>query len=240
MNIAYTNNRCKMVSDEVRKKLGKTAQYELNEELICRLYFKNNGMKFNVNIRYKIININFRGITIENIKDKKDRHTLPEDVIYKHFRYGYCATCHSCQGASIKNNITIHEWNKSYLVSREWLWTSLTRATDYNNVYFFNNDSIDDKMQYNQIINYFKNKIDGYKQQDMKANRELNLNNYIDTNWCMDRMRGTCGKCGCDFHIENKKGCLTSNFTCQRVDNNFSHTKDNSVAYCTYCNCSSK
>ena len=120
MNIAYTNNRCKMVSDEVRKKLGKTAQYELNEELICRLYYKNNGMKFNVNIRYRIININFRGITIENIKDKKDRHTVPEDVINKHFRYGYCATCHSCQGASIKHNITIHEWNKSYLVSREW------------------------------------------------------------------------------------------------------------------------
>ena len=240
MHIAYTNNRCKMVSDEVRKKLCKTAQYELNEELICRLYYKNNGMKFNVNIRYRIININFRGITIENIKDKKDRHTVPEDVINKHFRYGYCATCHSCQGASIKNNITIHEWNKSYLVSREWTWTALTRCVDFNNVYFFNNDSIDDKMQYNQIINYFKNKIDGYKQQDAKANRELNLDNYIDTNWCMDRMRGTCGKCGCDFHIENKKGCLTSNFTCQRVDNNFSHTKDNSVAYCTYCNCSSK
>ena len=249
MNIAYTNNRCKMVSDEVRKKLGKTAQYELNEELICRLYYKNNGMKFNVNIRYRIININFRGITIENIKDKKDRHTVPEDVINKHFRYGYCATCHSCQGASIKNNITIHEWNKSYLVSREWLWTSLTRATDYNNVYFFNNDSIDDKMQYNQIINYFKNKIDGYKQQDarrlasirdMKQSRSITGDNYIDVKWCMDRMRGTCGKCGCDFHIENKKGCLTSNFTCQRVDNNFSHTKDNSVAYCIYCNCSSK
>ena len=62
----------------------------------------------------------------------------------------------------------------------------------------------------------------------------LNLDNYVDVEWCMDRMRGTCGKCGCDFHIENKKGVMTSNFTCQRVDNNFSHTKDNSVKHSVY------
>ena len=40
MHIAYTNNRCKMVSDEVRKKLGKVGLYEVGEELICRLYYK--------------------------------------------------------------------------------------------------------------------------------------------------------------------------------------------------------
>ena len=56
----------------------------------------------------------------------------------------------------------------------------------------------------------------------------------------MDRLKGTCGKCGCDFYIEIKKGAMNSNFTCQRVDNLHGHTKDNSVAFCNYCNCSSK
>ena len=240
MNIAYTNIRCKSVSDEVRKKLGKKGLYEVGEEMICRLYLKTDeGAKFNANIRYKILCINSWGITIENIKDKK-KYTLTEELLNKHFRYGYCATCHSCQGASINNNIVIHEWDKSYLVSREWIWTAYTRARDFNKVAFFKNVKAEEKMEQQLLINYLKNKIDGYKKQDMKAGRELNENNYVDVNFCMERLKGTCQKCGGDFHIEIKKGELSSNFTCQRVDNNFSHTKDNCVAYCNYCNCSSK
>ena len=73
MNIAYTNIRCKSVSDEVRKKLGKKGLYEVGEEIICRLYLKTDeGAKFNANIRYKILCINSSGIIIENIKDKKN------------------------------------------------------------------------------------------------------------------------------------------------------------------------
>ena len=240
MNIAYTNIRCKSVSDEVRKKLGKKGLYEVGEEMICRLYLKtDDGAKFNANIRYKILCIKSSGIIIENIKDKK-KYTLTEELLNKHFRYGYCATCHSCQGASINNNIVIHEWDRSYLVSREWIWTAYTRARDFNKVAFFKNEKADEKMEQQLLINYLKNKIDGYKKQDMKAGRELNENNYVDVNFCMERLKGTCQKCGGDFHIEIKKGALSSNFTCQRVDNNFSHTKDNCVAYCNYCNCSSK
>ena len=240
MNIAYTNIRCKSVSDEVRRKLGKKGLYEVGEEMICRLYLKTDeGAKFNANIRYKILCINSWGITIENIKDKK-KYTLTEELLNKHFRYGYCATCHSCQGASINNNITIHEWDRSYLVSREWVWTSLTRARDFNKVAFFKNEKAEEKMEQQLLINYLKNKIDGYKKQDLKAGRELNENNFVDVNFCMERLKGTCQTCGGDFHIEIKKGALSSNFTCQRVDNNFSHTKDNCVAYCNYCNCSSK
>ena len=240
MNIAYTNIRCKSVSDEVRKKLGKKGLYEVGEEIICRLYLKTDeGAKFNANIRYKILCINSSGIIIENIKDKK-KYTLTEELLNKHFRYGYCATCHSCQGASINNNIVIHEWDRSYLVSREWIWTAYTRARDFNKVAFFKNEEVEEKMEKQLLINYLKNKIEGYKKQDMKAGRELNENNFVDVNFCMERLKGTRQKCGGDFHIEIKKGALSSNFTCQRVDNNFSHTKDNCVAYCNYCNCSSK
>ena len=51
MNIAYTNVRCKSVSDEVRKQLGKINTYEINEEMICRLYLRYDGAKFNATIR---------------------------------------------------------------------------------------------------------------------------------------------------------------------------------------------
>ena len=239
MNIAYTNDRCRYVSDEVRKQLGYKNTYEIGEEIICRLYLKQNGQKFNVNIRYKTLCINGSKITIENIKDKK-KHTLDEEILYKHFRYGYCATAHSCQGASIKNNITIHEWQRSRLVSREWLWTSITRCVDFKNVSFYENSEAEQDRVEQQLKTYFKNKIEGYKQQDKRNLREINLDNYVDVDWCMGRLSGTCGKCGCDFYFETKKGNINSNFSCQRVDNAFAHSKDNIIAFCCWCNCASK
>ena len=41
-------------------------------------------------------------------------------------------------------------------------------------------------------------------------------------NWCMDRLkRVLVENAAGDFHIEIKKGAMNSNFTCQRVDNEF-------------------
>ena len=44
-------------------------------------------------------------ITIQDIKDEEDVRTVSENIIDKHFRYAYCATCHSRQGQSISSNI---------------------------------------------------------------------------------------------------------------------------------------
>ena len=40
------------------------------------------------------------------------------------------------------------------------------------------------------------------------------------------------------FEIETTKGKLCSNCTGQRIDNALSHTVDNCIAWCLYCNCS--
>ena len=108
-NIAYTNMRCQAVSSEVRRRLGKKDKYEVGEMLICRLYRNEEEGKFNVNIRWLITKVEGTMITIEDIKDKDYVRTVSENVIDKHFRYAYCATCHSRQGQSISGNITIHE-----------------------------------------------------------------------------------------------------------------------------------
>ena len=134
-NIAYTNMRCQAASSEVRRRLDKKDKYEVGEMLICRLYRNEEEGKFNVNIRWLITKVEGNMITIQDIKDEVDVRTVSQNVIDKHFRYAYCASCHSRQGQSISGNITIHEWQKSYLVSKEWLWCAITRARDFNNVY---------------------------------------------------------------------------------------------------------
>ena len=238
-NIAYTNMRCQAVSTEVRRRLGKKDKYEVGEMLICRLYRKddNNG-KFNVNIRWLITKVAGNMITIQDIKDKENVRTVSESIIDNHFRYAYCSTCHSRQGTSISGNITIHEWQKSYLVSREWLWCAITRARDFNNVYFFKNENADEEMRKNLIIGYFKNKIEGYKKQDKVAGGEIDLESYVDEELCLKHFHGCCAHCGVKFYMDMKAGKLTTNFTFQRIDNELSHHIENVEPWCKFCNCS--
>ena len=237
-NIAYTNMRCQAVSTEVRRRLGKKDKYEVGEMLICILYRQDDAGKFNVNIRWLITKVKGHMITIQDIKDKNNVRTVSETVIDNHFRYAYCSTCHSRQGTSISGNITIHEWQKSYLVSREWLWCSITRARDFNNVYFFKNEKADEEMHKNLVIGYFKNKVEGYKKQDKVAGREIDLENYVDENLCLKHFHGCCAHCGVKLFIEMKAGKLSTNFTFQRLDNELSHHIDNVEPWCKYCNCS--
>ena len=153
-NIAYTNIGCEAVSNEISKRLGKTGKYEIGEILICRLHKKDCEGKLNVNIRWKVIKNEGYKKTTQDIQDTENI-----DIIDKPFRYAYCATTHSRQGTSISDNMTIHEWNKDYLVCREWLWTSITRARDFNNVYFYKNKECEEDMFKSLVINYFKTKL---------------------------------------------------------------------------------
>jgi hypothetical protein len=78
----------------------------------------------------------------------------------------------------------------------------------------------------------FIKKIQGYKEQDKKANRPINKNEYVNIEWLNNNIYKSCGCCGC---------CLDSkNITAQRLDNNLPHDLDNIVPFCNYCNCSSK
>ena len=140
-NIAYTNKRCMDVSKTVRQRLGKTSGYEIGEVLVCRLYKKIGSKSLNVNFRYKIDKGNY---LLENIKSL-EQCTVDKETTEKHFRYNYCITCHSAQGATIKDTITIHEW-QSPLVNREWLWCSITRCDDFNKVLFFESSAFEKEM----------------------------------------------------------------------------------------------
>ena len=134
-NIAYMNMTCLTVCNAIRKSLGKTDKYEVDEILICRSYKKTNNVKFNVSYRLRIVSLSRNTFKLENVKSKQ-QYMMDIATLDKNFRYDYCAACHSAQGASNDGKIVIHEWEKSHFVTREWLWCALTRSTDFNNVLF--------------------------------------------------------------------------------------------------------
>ena len=148
---------------------------------------------------------------LENIKTKQQYPTTVE-ILDANFIYGYCATCHSSQGASVDKSIAIHEWNKKHLVSREWLWTSLTRARDLNRVklYVKTEDDNDDvaELTEDKLIRYLETKISNFKIQDTKANREIDENKYIDVQWFYDRVGSRCNRCSCEFEFDIQNGIV--------------------------------
>ena len=239
-NIAYTNIRCRNVANEIRNRLNKKDKYEVGEILIARKWIKQ--PRVNVNLRYRITSIEHdelgAQITLQNIANDEDEFMLFEAVVDNNFIYSYCATCHSSQGASVKGSTTIHEYNLP-IASREWVWTSITRCVDFRKVRFYNNASFDKQMDKNMIMRYFKNKVENYKLQDRKAGREINEEEYITPEWCLKMFKSRCEKCNTAFNFEVKQGKLCSNFTAQRLCNDYGHQLDNCCAYCLWCNESS-
>ena len=158
----------------------------------------------------------------------------------RHITPAYLHWMSMSQGASVDKSITIYEWQKQHLITREWLYTSITRCTDINKVMFYKSKERDDELNEATLMRYLDNKVKRYKIQDLKAGRTVEDADYIDVKWLYDRMNSRCNKCGCGFACDIKCGNVVSNLTAQRLNNEMSHVKDNGIAYCHYCNCSSK
>ena len=115
--------------------MNKTKEYEVGEILTCREYTKLKVGTFNVNCEYEIIEVTDTTITILDMIFE-EKYKLPLKTVRNNFIYNYCSTCHSTQGETLEDNITIYDW-KFYFTSREWLWVAVTRTTSLDNVYFY-------------------------------------------------------------------------------------------------------
>ncbi len=234
-NIALMNETCNKASSEVRQKLKKTTEYEVGEFVICRKYLKTKSHTFNVNFKYEIMDVknNTMSIRDQSIPDKI--HILPIELIRDKFIHGYCRTCHSFQGASIDDSITIFDWSHPH-ASWKWLWTAITRSRDLDKVYIYNGKYLEYNLQ--SLPGYLKKKIDGYKDQDKKAKRKYTNDKYITTSWLNSCFGKACSGCGDRFVFEVNVSGPTSNLTANRNDNSMAHTLDNISPLCITCNTS--
>ena len=235
-NIACTNKTCREVSSRMRKMKGIEDEYVIGEEVICRKYVKNKGMKFNVNFKFRVSNIVGNIVVLQNVATN-EKQNIELKVLRKHFIYAYCYTCHSKQGCSVDDNIVIYDWSKWYC-SKNWYWTAITRARDLNRVKFYKYDADENDMSKIRVETYFKNKIMNYEEQDKKAGRNVEDGDYVDVDFLMNLMNTQCENCNEPLVIDFEDGRISSNISCQRVNNNSEpHFKENVVGFCVSCNC---
>ena len=149
-------------------------------------------------------------------------------------------TCHSCQGISISEPMTIFDTNIPY-VNREWVWTAVTRATDFKNITIFEHNAEEVRsLKYCRLMQYIKLKIDGYKEQDKKCYRQFKKEDYVNVDWVKEQGRH-CVKCNKLFDFSfDKNNNVQSDFTIDRICNSLAHVKSNCQVMCLQCNCTKR
>ena len=164
---------------------------------------------------------------------------MERDMLWKIFRLAYCNTCHSEQGCSIDEDITIFDSNTPY-VNRYWLYTSITRARELDKVSIFIHSGREvSKLEDSKKKQYINMKVENYKEQDREAGREIDKNNYCDYEWFVKEyfVNTCCYHCGCGFELGlDKDNKVFSNITFDRIDNSICHSKNNLVLSCLDCN----
>ena len=201
-NVVYFNKRAEKVNKFIhsRKKIHNRKKvleyneikYYTNLELICRKRFNIGKQLFMVNFTYVITEVSDDSLTIRDVcgEDENDI-TLPIKFV-SNFNLPYCNTCHSIQGLSIKEPITIFDTNTPY-VSRNWIWTAITRATDFNNITIFIHSGKEvERLEHFKLMQYFDLKIKGYKEQDKKCHRKYNPDDYISSYWICHMLSFLC------------------------------------------------
>ena len=240
----------------------KSIDFTKREFTICDMYDEDNQMVYPM----------FNGVNeyIEEIKTKKlitqkrkngeniqyQPQTNPIEMnkcfipILKHFSLPYCNTCHSNQGVTIEDKFTIFDCNTAY-TDRNYVWTALTRASDFNNVTIFEHNEKDcRRLEFSKIKQYYGFKIQNYITQDENAHR---INNdliiptwffdenekYITPNWIIQqnqKQENQCYYCHQPFSMEIENGKVHSDLTVDRLNNKYLHTENNCVLSCVSCN----
>ena len=114
---------------------GDGRSYYVDQLLRCRKYlrFGRHG-RLHVNNTYRVMALSAIGATVQDTTG--DSRDLSWAQLRDHFVYALAHTCHSLQGMSAADGITIFDIDFWY-VTREWFYTALTRATSLEDVYYW-------------------------------------------------------------------------------------------------------
>ena len=160
-----------------------------------------------------------------------------------YFKLPWCLTCHSVQGLSINDEVTLFDCNTPY-VDRNFVWTAITRVRDLKNITFFEHSENEvQRLEDTKLKQFLKLKIDGYKRQDIEAKRTIDKEKYVDVDWFCHQVLNNerCTLCNCKYYIvTDERNQIMCNISIDRLDNDISHHKDNCHLLCVECNKSKK
>ena len=251
-NICYFNFRTKQVNGHVHRNLIKPSakaiqingvKYWPGLELVYRGSDEVNKTSKTIlfkNYNYEIKSISSKSFTIRDIEDDA-LFTFPIGKLSQ-FILPYANTCHSIQGLNIDGPLTIFDLNAPH-VDRFFVWTALTRATDFSNITVFEHSEQEIVSLSKSLIRRFlEEKVIRYKYQDKIAGRKFKPCDFISAEWINDAYNAlganeVCCLCNEPYETIIVNGKVVSNLTVDRIDNSLAHLKSNCRLCCRKCNC---
>jgi glutamine cyclotransferase len=116
---------------------------------------------------------------------------------------------------TIRDKITVCDWRylkrQDPVRLRKWLYVAITRATSLDDVQIFAGGNAEFNDQLWKL--YLKKKVVRYKEQDKRANREMDPENYITEQWLDDNLCNVCIHCNCTFDVSFKECKVFCNLT---------------------------
>jgi hypothetical protein len=229
-NVCALNNTVNWVNGLIHKPID-DEKYYVGLDLICKKSLKFGSVRSCVNGTYTIIDIDEDDFTLA---DGDDVFEVDIKNIKSYFSLPYAKTCHSYQGISESEAITIFDINH-FMVDNDWIYTAITRATDLQNIYIYMGDyphqeslaDLKKKIQY---------RIEGHKKYDADTEKGC-FGKYISVEWVMNRLKKnkTCIYCKNHFDTTDIEA-----FSIDRKDNNIGHIELNCQIICRKCNVSKK
>jgi hypothetical protein len=179
-NICALNKTCERVNDLMMSKTHAFSKFYLNQQLICKRSFKQKSKQVGyVNFTYTIVNIEDNKYTLSD--DENDDIIVSIEQLESYFKLPYARTCHSQQGLSIDEKITIFDLNH-FMVNTKWIYTAITRTTDLKNIQFYMGSKYSLNSNGFEAVNYKqKTDIENHKITDSNAKRDMS--DYVDVNW---------------------------------------------------------
>lgn len=150
-------------------------------------------------------------------------YTFHEKQLIKLFYFNYAHTGHSIQGDTIKEGFTIAQMDDNK-TTQKWRWVSYTRPKYLDNLTILKVNDLDIDINYDMAIS----KIRGYKEQDKKANRTYDENDFVDYKTIVtlyQKQRACCAHCG--GYISLLHDTSREVYTVNRKDNALAHIKEN-------------
>jgi hypothetical protein len=233
--ITLENTTMSRINNRLVDRQGSHIRLHVGQLWRCREHFDQAEAKSVVNLTYRLTSLVATRCRLVSTSGLHEL-TVSRTRLLGSFEPPYASTCHSMQGTSTPDPLVICDIGH-YHMTREWLWTSVTRKQgDLDDIGWMRIDH-DSKKRARSLA---EQKIRGYQAQDAARGIDVaSVVGYIDANWvlCEDRrLRNRCAGSLCGGSVMGYR------YTVQRLDNRgdnadpLPHTKNNCTLVCLQCN----
>lgn len=224
-------------------------KYYEGEELTCKKSFKAKGVlgdatpqhiKFETNYTYLIAGVEEDGLVLVDVDQEVGLEgywtcKVPADKIIAYFTLPYVNTVHSTQGDDLPTPYVIADWMCKGFVTKQWLYSAITRCVKLDDIYFLDRSLYDLNM-----LTEAAHMIANYRAQDRKAGRMIKDEDYPTPDVVVEmakRCGMTCKYCGQGMSFE--RGDVRKITLNRKYNGEAHHTYINEVC-CKLCNVSLK